>query len=96
MRAPLLQRLLPAKHPSIAHRLVFGGVGAQLGAVQADVAEAYQPGFVAEPQDLDEEPPGLLRKAFTELRDGVEVGPRPPGQVDEGDLTAAGPGQGSV
>jgi hypothetical protein len=48
---------------------VLGGIGPDLRPVQADVAQAYQPGFAAEEEDLQEEPFELFAEALTELGD---------------------------
>ena len=66
---------------------------AHLRAVEADVAEAYEPSFPAKEKHLEEESLEFLREALAELADGVEIGSGPPDEVDASDIALAEFGQ---
>ena len=51
----LLQLPLRLGHAAVAHRLVLGGVGQDLRAVEGHVAELHQAGPLAEAEHLDEQ-----------------------------------------
>ena len=69
------QRRLGRLHPAVAHRLVARGVGAELGAVDGDVAEPHQARRAAQPQHLAEQPGERGEVAPPERRDRPEVRP---------------------
>ena len=47
-----LQLGLGFEHPLVAHGLVFGGIGLDLGAIEGDVAQAHQTRLLTQPQHL--------------------------------------------
>ena len=57
------------EHPAVAHRLVLGGIGLHLRAVERDVAELHQPLLAAHPQDLREQPGERVQVNSAELAD---------------------------
>ena len=66
--------LLGIFHPRVAHRLVLGGIGADLGAVQGDVAERDQPRRLAELEHLGEQARERVEMPLPKLGDAVVVG----------------------
>ena len=62
-------------HALVAHRLVLGCIGAQLGAVHRDVAEADQTGLLAQCQHLNEQVAQRRQVSAAEFADGAEVRP---------------------
>ena len=62
-------------HARIAHGLVLGGVGAQLGPVHRHMAEAHQTRPLAQRQHLNEQLAQRRQVAAAELADGAEVRP---------------------
>ncbi|SDB74740.1 hypothetical protein SAMN02927895_05442 [Belnapia rosea] len=62
-------------HPAVAHGLVLGGIGPQLGAVHREVIEPDQAGAPAQGQNLHEERGQGGEMAPAELADGAEVRP---------------------
>ena len=59
----------------VAHRLVLGRVGTQLGAIHRNVAEADQASLLAECQHLSKQVTQRLQVTATKLADGAEVRP---------------------
>jgi len=51
---PLLRRSLRLEHPLVAHGLVLGGIGLNLGAIQRHMVEANHAGLLAQAQNLHE------------------------------------------
>ena len=52
----LRQLLLGPEHPLMAHGLVLAGIGFDLGAIQGHMPQAHHPCFLAQPQNLNEQP----------------------------------------
>lgn len=77
MRDPIgefaLQGRLGRPHPPIAHGLVLGGAGPDLGAVQGHMPKPHKPGLLAELQDLHEQPLQRFEMALAEVADRAEV-----------------------
>ncbi|MCP9848178.1 hypothetical protein KBY86_14965 [Synechococcus sp. Lug-A] len=51
----LLEIPFRPEHPLMAHGLMFGGIGLNLVAIQRHMAQAHHPGWLTEPQDLNEQ-----------------------------------------
>ncbi|OPZ01909.1 MAG: hypothetical protein BWZ09_02626 [Alphaproteobacteria bacterium ADurb.BinA305] len=73
---PPRQRLLLLLHSRVAHRLVLGGVGLHLGAIQRHVTELDHAGLLAELQHLQEQPAKRLEMHSPKLADTDVVGVR--------------------
>ena len=67
------QLLLFLFHPPVTHRLVFGGVGPHLGAVQRHVTQLHQPRPLAKRQHLQKQPRQCCQVVLAEVGDGAEV-----------------------
>ncbi len=63
----------PLLHALVAHRLVFGRVRLDLGAVERDVPELHQAGLLGKLQHLHEQRGQRLEVPVAELRDRAEV-----------------------
>ena len=68
-----LELRFPLLHALVAHRLVPGRVGLDLGAVQRHVPQLHQSSRLGELQHLHEQPRQRLQMPSAELRDGAEV-----------------------
>ena len=68
-----LQLRFPLLHALVAHRLVLGRVGLDLGAVQRHVPELHQSRLRGKLQHLHEQRRQRLQMPSAELRDGAEV-----------------------
>jgi hypothetical protein len=86
------ERGLRLPHPAVAHRLVLGGVGLELGAVQRDVAELDQSRLPAQAQPLHEQPGQCLEMAPPELIDDAKVRALHPGHRHDVEALLARPG----
>jgi hypothetical protein len=87
------ERRLGRLHPAVAHRLVAGGIGLQLGPVHSDVPELHQPCGPAQVQDLDKQIRQGGEVALAEVCDGAEVGPVQAGDGHDVHPLLAGPGE---
>jgi hypothetical protein len=68
-----LQLRLALLHARIAHRLVLGGIGLDLRAVERDVPELHQPGRATQLENLHEQLGQSSQVPFAEVGDGAEV-----------------------
>ncbi len=75
----------------MAHRLVFGGIGLDLGAIQSHVAQAHQARLLAQPQHLHKQALEGIEVAAAELADPAVVGLPVAGEHPEGGILPAGP-----
>ncbi len=57
----------------MAHRLVFAGIGADLGAIQRHMAQAHQSCLLAEAQHLNKQPGQGTQVAAAEIADPAVV-----------------------
>ncbi|RWL75890.1 MAG: hypothetical protein EOR69_31230 [Mesorhizobium sp.] len=64
---------MPLLHALVAHRLVLGRVGLDLGAVERHVPELHQFRLLGKLQDLHEQRSRRLQMPSAEIRDGAEV-----------------------
>ena len=67
------QRRLLLLHPSVAHRLVLGGVGLDLRPIQGHPPQLHQPRATAQPQHLLEQPRQRRTMALAEIADRAEI-----------------------
>ena len=79
------------EHALVAHGLVFGSIGLDLGAVQCHMAQAHHAGLLAQPQDLDEQALEGIEVAAPELADPAVVGLLVSGQHAKSQVFVAGP-----
>jgi len=75
----------------VAHGLVLAGIGFDLGAIQCHVAQARQPGHLAQPQDLNEQTLEGIKVAAPEFADPAVVRMLNPGEHPEGQVLVASP-----
>lgn len=69
----LLEAPFSVDHPSVAHRLVLGRVGIDLGTVDGDVPELDQSRLLAQPKHLQEQPREGAQVLLTKRRDAVVI-----------------------
>ncbi|ESW76192.1 hypothetical protein X772_32340 [Mesorhizobium sp. LSJC280B00] len=73
-----LELRFPLLHALVAHRLVLGRVGLDLGAVERHVPELHQSRLLGKLEDLHEQRSQRLQMPSAELRDGGSPAHRPP------------------
>jgi hypothetical protein len=74
----------------MAHGLVLGGIGLDLGAIQCHMAQAHHAGLLAEPQDLHEKLAEGVQVPAAELTDPAVVRLLVTGQHPESQILVAG------
>ena len=85
-----LQLALGLGHPLVAHRLVFAGIGFDLGAIQSHRPQAHQPCPLAQPQYLNEQDGQSTQVTPAKVADAAVVRLLVPGQHAEGGVFPAG------
>jgi hypothetical protein len=86
----LLQLLLGLEHPLVAHGLVLGGIGVNLGAIEGHMAEAHHPSLLAQPQDLNKQALEGIEIVAPELADAAVIRLLVASQHPEDQLLVAG------
>jgi len=75
----------------VAHGLVFGGIGFDLGAVEGHVAQAQQARLLAQPQHLHKQARQCIEMNEAEITDPAVVRLLVAGEHAEGGILPAGP-----
>ncbi len=74
----------------MAHGLVLGGIGLNLGAIERHMAQADNPRLLAQPQDLHKQTLEGIEVAAPELTDTAVIGLLVAGHHPEGQILVAG------
>jgi len=85
------QLALALEHPLMAHGLVFGGIGFDLGAVKGNVAQAHQTSLLAQPQNLHKQSRQRIEMNEAEIAEPAVVRLLVAGEHPEGGILPAGP-----
>jgi hypothetical protein len=86
-----LQLGLGFEHPLMAHGLVFGSIGLDLGAVEGHVAQAHQARLLAQPQHLHKQARQCIEMNEAEITDPAVIRLLVAGEHPEGGILPAGP-----
>ena len=77
--------------PFVAHRLTFGGIGVDLGAIQTDPPHLQGPRDLGQQQDLDKQVFEIGQEGRPKTSQGIMVGMQVAGDEAKGDALVGGP-----